>query len=242
MVDGHGSESAVILTESKHGRLKMNCRLLALLALSAFLIPQLPAAWAAAGPEIAIGPMIGTSGLGVEASIPIISQSINLNAGISGFGFNITENVDDGAPGTTYNARVRLGAVPIYLSYYPGRSWFNLQAGMFFNANRISYTSDYIENGRNYGVVSGSSNFNVAAPFIGVGFGQPFAGSRITFTGNLGVAFAGGPGITLQPSTSITSQLPDAAAQIQSYQNELNNKASWAEFFPVLSFGMAYRF
>jgi hypothetical protein len=219
----------------------MRSRLLKLLALGLFIFIRHQAAWAS-GPEIAIGPVVSSTGLGIQASTPVIAEKLNITAGVTGFGFNFSVNADDGAPGSEYKAKVRLGAVPVYLSYYPAGGWFNLEGGILFNDNRVSYTSNYTENGRNYGDVTGSTHFNTVAPFIGVGFGQPFSGSRLTFTGNLGVAFAGGPGITLQPSQAMVNQLPAAAANIQANQNELNNKAQWAEFFPVLSLGLDYKF
>jgi len=220
----------------------MRLRHVILLALGLFILPRLSVAWAESGTEIAIGPVVSSTGLGIQAWAPLVPQKLNLTVGVTGFGFNFNVNADDGAPGSNYKAKVRLGAVPVFLSYYPGGGWFNLEAGILFNNNRVSYTSNYTEDGRNYGDITGSTHFNTVAPFLGIGFGQPFSGSRLNFTGHLGVAFAGGPGITLQPSQAMINQLPGTAAQIQSDQNELNDKARWAEFFPVLSLGLAYRF
>jgi hypothetical protein len=213
-----------------------------LLAFGTFFIPQLSVAWAESGPEIAVGPVVSSPGIGIQASAPLIAQKLNITAGVTGFGFSFSVNADDGEAGSNYRAKVRLGAVPVYLSYYPGAGWFNLEGGILFNNNRVSYTSDYVADGRNYGDVTGSTHFNTVAPFIGIGFGQPFSGTRLSFTGNLGVAFAGGPGITLQPSHALVEEIPGVAADIQANQNELNNKAKWAEFFPVLSLGLDYRF
>lgn len=216
----------------------MRSRHLTLIALSVFMSTQIPHARAQADHGIAIGPAVGTTGVGLEAWVPLISNTLNLSAGPTGMAFNFNMNVGDYAGSSNYHLNVRLLGVPVVLDYYPFHNWFNLQGGVFINGNKITLNSNNI-NGNTQDQVTGTSHFNVIAPFVGIGFGQPFAGSRVTFTGNLGVEYAGGPDINLVPGAGMT---PSEVAQVQQDQSEIDSRTHWAEVFPVFSLGLAYRF
>ncbi len=197
----------------------------------------LPAARAASLPEFALGPTISTTGPGLQVSTPLIHNWLNLNAGFTAFAFSDNINVD----GTNYHAKANLGTIPVVLTFYPFHNWFNLQAGLVFNNNRASVmatNSTYAA----YGDVSGRTHFNLAAPFVGIGFGQPFSGGRLTFTGSAGVMFEGSPGITLTPSNPAVLNVPGVASQLAREQRDINNAARIAEYYPVISLGVVYRF
>jgi hypothetical protein len=183
-------------------------------------------------PRIALGPTAGTTGLGLSAAVALLPNLLNLNTGVTAWDFSDTVDVD----GTPYEAKFRLGAIPIYLTIYPFGGWFNLQAGLDIPATRGRVTANI----PGAGTVTGATHFNSVAPYLGVGFGQPFQNSRLTFTGNLGVMFEGPPRVTLTAANP--AQTPGAAAQIQNEQDTINSKAQIAQFFPVVNLGMLYRF
>ncbi len=208
-----------------------------MIALSVLISSQIPQARAQES-AIAIGPAVGTTGVGLQAWVRLIPNTLNLSAGPSGMAFNLNLGVGDYAGGSNYHLKVRLLGLPIILNYYLFHNWFDLQGGIFINGNKIDLTSNNI-NGNTNDQVTGNSHFNVIAPYVGVGFGQPFAGSRITFTGNLGVEYAGGPDVKLVPGPGMT---PAEAARVEANQSQIDNKIRWAEVFPVFSLGLAYRF
>jgi hypothetical protein len=197
----------------------------------------LPAARAASLPEIALGPTITTTGPGLQVSTPLIHDWLNLNAGFTAYAFSTNLNID----GTNYHAKANLGTIPVVLTFYPFHNWFNLQAGVVFNNNRASVLatdSTYAA----YGNVSGRTHFNLAAPFVGIGFGQPFHGGPLTFTGSVGVMFEGSPNVTLAPSDQAVLNVPGVADQLAREQRDINNAARIAEYYPVVSLGLVYRF
>ncbi len=205
-------------------------------AVTSFLT-VLPAARAASLPEFALGPTISTTGPGLEVSTPLIHNWLNLNAGFTAFAFSTNLNID----GTNYHAKANLGTIPVVLTFYPFHNWFNLQAGLVFNNNRASVLAtdaSYAD----YGNVSGRTHFNLAAPFVGIGFGQPFHGGPLTFTGSVGVMFEGSPNITLSPSNPAVLSVPGVASQLAREQRDINNAARIAEYYPVVSLGLVYRF
>jgi hypothetical protein len=212
-------------------------KLLFLSAAAFSSLAVLPAARAASLPEIALGPTISTTGPGLEVATPLIHNWLNLNAGFTTFAFTDNLSID----GTNYYAKANLGTVPVVLTFYPFHNWFNLQAGVVFNNNRASVLATDVSYA-NYGDISGRTHFNLVAPYVGIGFGQPFRGGPLTFTGSVGVMFEGSPNITLTPSDPAVLNVPGAASQLAREQRDINNAARIAEYYPVVSLGLVYRF
>ena len=217
-------------------------------ALALVVLVQASRAGALSPPNVALGPLIGTTGVGVEAATPIISRFLNLNIGITAFGFNdVIANGCVSVDHTTrfcmpFNGKVRLGGIPLYLTFYPFGGWFNLQAGAYFNNNQLSVSAQAPAAYAAFGNVTGKTHFYAVAPYVGMGFGQPFEGGRITFTGSLGVMFEGSSNIQLQPSSAAMLAIPGVAEGVQSEQLTINHDIRWAQFFPVVNFGVVYRF
>ena len=148
---------------------------------------------AASLPEVALGPVVTSSGVGLEAMTPLIPGRLNLNIGFAGWG--IADKMD--LAGTHFSGKIRLGTVPLYLSWYPFRNGFNLQAGIYFTSNRLSVfgaapvdgtvrIAHHTYTAAELGTISGASKFNPVAPYLGLGDGQPFAGGPWSFTASVG--------------------------------------------------------
>lgn len=63
-------------------------------------------------PAIAVGPTIGTTGIGVQAAVPPVPGRLNLNSGFSAFGLKHEITAD----GTTFHGKLRIEDVPAFLS------------------------------------------------------------------------------------------------------------------------------
>ena len=200
-------------------------------------------------PAIALGPTIGTTGIGVQVAVPLVPGRLNLNSGFSAFG--LSHNIT--ADGTTFHGKLRIEDVPLFLSVYPFVSSFHLDAGIYINENRVSAAAvapantSFSINGQHYGAAEigslyGRTRFNPVAPYVGFGFGNPFRGGPLTFTFNAGVMFEGGADIHLAASNPAILQIPGAASDIQAEQRSLNHDASFVRFFPVVNLGIVYRF
>ena len=147
---------------------------------------------------LAIGPEIGTTGIGVQVTTPLWPHYLNLTTGYSGFGLSYHGSTQ----GQGYHGNLRLGGAPVYLSAYPFPLPFHLDAGFFINQNRIDVDAKpsngiYTFNGHQYtenmlGPVSGKTHWNTVAPYLGIGWGNPVEGSHWTFTANAGVILEGG--------------------------------------------------
>jgi hypothetical protein len=197
--------------------------------------------------ELAAGPIGGTSGIGIQLTTGLWSNRLNLTIGYSAFGLGINMATD----GQPWNARVRLGGVPIYLSVYPFGSQFHLDAGLFINKNRIAVSStatveySYALHGHTYfsqttQSVTGHTNFNLVAPYFGIGWGNPLFGSRWTFTANAGVIIEGGANCTLVSANGFESQA--LAVNLAQSERQLNHDVSFMTVYPVVNIGFTYRF
>ena len=200
-------------------------------------------------PQLALGPVAGTTGFGVQASVPLLPGRLDLNSGISGFG--LTRDIT--ADGTKFHGKLNIGAIPVFLSLYPWRFPFHLDAGFFINNNRLSVianapaNTNVSINGHHYhqadiGTLSGRTRFSPVAPYLGFGFGAPFQGGPLSFTLNAGVMFEGSPNIRLAASNPAITLVPGATQDIASEERTLNNKARIVQFYPVLNLGLVYRF
>jgi hypothetical protein len=197
--------------------------------------------------QLALGPVIGTTGVGLQVSAPLWPKYLNITSGFSTLGVGHNVSVDS----MNYRGKLNLGGVPVYLSVFPFAGNFHLDGGLFINNNRFSATGNaavdgsYTINGHVYsaaqiGTLNGSTHFNQVAPYAGIGWGDPFLGGKLTFTANAGVIFEGGSNIRL--SAPNAAGIPGAEADIAAEQRQLNHDVSFLTVWPVVNLGLVYRF
>jgi hypothetical protein len=197
-------------------------------------------------PEISVGPVVGTEGAGVQVAVPLVHRLLTLNSGVTALGLTHDITADD----VHYHGKLNLGAVPVYLSVFPFAGNFHIDAGVAFNNNRLSVTATpqnafYTINGHLYasallGTLHGATHFHTAAPYFGIGWGDPFIGLPLTFTASAGALFEGTPGIVL--SAPNAALIPGAQADIAAAQATLNHDASVLKIWPLVNIGLVYRF
>jgi hypothetical protein len=213
-------------------------------------------------PEIAVGPVVGSMGYGFEASVPLIPDYLNLNSGFTTF--DISEKAS--SDGTPYRAKIHIGGIPLYASLYPFGRWFHIDAGMYFNDNRVSanaqllsgnsvtiggqtysasglYTFDgHTYSGAQIDSIEGRTHFNPIAPYLGFGINDPFRGGPMTFTMSAGAMFEGDANVRLSVPGVDLSTIPGELAYVDQQTGNINNKTSVVRIYPVLNLGLVYRF
>lgn len=197
--------------------------------------------------NVAVSLGLGTEGIGGQVSAQVVPHTLNLNLGFSRFGHDFSFTADN----AKFNSHLRLGAVPIVLSWFPFHGNFSLDAGVFINQNRVSATGvpasngTYTINGSTYtasqvGTMTGTTNFNTAAPYVGIGWGDPFDGGRWSVLLNAGAMYEGSPHVDLNATGAASN--PQLASDVQAAQHSVNQKLSFLNWWPVVSVGVAYRF
>ena len=195
---------------------------------------------------IAAGLGVGTEGIGIQGTTAVIPKTLNLNVGFDYMHLSRSFNTSN----VNYNAGVNLQGEPITVSWFPFQGNFNLTAGVFINQNGFNVTGTptggtYTFNGHTYtasqvGSLTGKTHFNGAAPYVGIGWGDPMDGGRLTFTANVGAIYEGAPDVSLTATGAAANPL--LASDVQAEQNSLNNKVSGYQWWPVMGVGLMYRF
>jgi len=196
----------------------------------------------------------GTLGVGVELVFPLAS---NVTARIGANAFNYDHGISES--GIDYDARLRLRSVSALADWYPAEGVFRLSAGLIANDNKFDLTgkpsagSTFTINNTTYsaaqvGSVTGDVTFNKAAPYIGIGWGNPVAkGIGWSFVADVGVLYQRSPkaalrvtcGAAVPAATCSQLQSDVAAEQDQLRDSFTGTKYQW---YPVLSVGASYQF
>lgn len=224
----------------------MNLTRIALASLAALLL------CANAQAQVAVTADLGTTGAGVAVIVPMETY-LNGRFGIHYF----NTSSDKRAAAVDYAAKGRLRNVDILFDWFLiDRSKLRLTGGVVYNASEIAATAKpgadgkYVINGKTYnavdvGTLNGVVDFRKAAPYLGVGWGNPMARAKSWhLMADLGVMYQGRGRATLASRGCVTSTVvcravaADVAADKAKFQEELDSY----KFYPVARFGMAYAF
>jgi hypothetical protein len=201
----------------------------------------------AAAQEVAIIPHASTLGFGGDIAV-LLNRSLTLRVGgnYMKYNFNVTKN------GNPYNFHLNLLSGQGMLDWYPFLSAFHVTGGVVIDDNYINAVArtatTYSLNGTVYtaaeaGIMTGRMDFNRAAPYLGIGFGNPVYGSkRVGFTFDAGIAYQGKPGVTLASTGGLLSNDPTFRADLAAEAANLANRVKIYQFYPVVQFGLSFKF
>lgn len=220
----------------------MRVRIIAILALIAPMASLAGQSSGGSGSDVSIGLRFGTLGIGPEIS-KLVTSHIGLRAGINFFSESHTFNQSN----ADIDATLKLKAFTGLVDLYPGaRGSFHLTAGVITNPitvtgsgtptgnikiNNTSYTPAQV------GTMTVTGEWPSASPYVGLGFGTPAASrSALKLVFDIGAAVSK-PNLTLSSTgqASNAALQSDFAAQTQTIQNKV-------PVYPVISFGLVYRF
>jgi hypothetical protein len=184
---------------------------------------------------------ISTLGINVEGYRSITPQ-FNVRLGVGTFSY--TANNFSSGDSYSANADLKLLSITALADWFPFENNLRLTGGVVFNLNKanveltpvktytqgnIQYTPDKL------GKLNADITFNKVAPYLGIGLGNPTSGTRgFGFTFDAGAFFQGGPKATM----SATKLLEPSSSQ----SGQLEDNLKWFKFYPVISFGVFYKF
>jgi hypothetical protein len=193
----------------------------------------------------------GTTGFGGD-----LGFSVTDHLGVRGTltGGSITRNTTESD--VHYEGKLRFRTAMALLDFFPAGGRFRLSTGIAYNGNRLDLTargdSGTIEiNDRTYnisdvGVLTGKLRFNKANPYFGVGWGNAAksGGPGVFFSADLGILLVD-PTVTLSANCG-PALTPAQCAQLQSdlraEEQQFKDDYGYRSWYPVLSFGIGYRF
>ena len=199
-----------------------------------------------------VGLKAGATGIGLEYYHGL-SDNFNFRVGINNFQYDddVTEN------DITYDAELELRTASAVFDYHPwDDSGFRISAGAYYNGSKVkaearAVNGEYEFNGDVYrvedvGQADGNVEFKKFAPYIGLGWASaPTSTSSWAFTAEIGAFYQSTPeaelnvtcGSALDPA--ICTQL---LADVQVEQDELEEDIKEYKWYPVINFGVLYRF
>jgi opacity protein-like surface antigen len=195
---------------------------------------------------------LGTTGAGVHLVVPMESD-LNGRFGINYLKHDTTTH----SGGIAYDAQAKLQTFDVLFDWYVlANSRFRLTGGVVYNGNEISGRARpegdgfYHINGRRYlpsdvGTLDGKVDFQKAAPYIGIGWGNALSPNRRwNFNADLGAFYQGkahvnlvSRGCTSSPVTCIV-----LARDVAAEEARLSDELSDHKFFPVLRASVSYSF
>jgi hypothetical protein len=213
----------------------------------ALVVAPLTAQAVVGGKDAAFSFRTSTLGFGLEAGKQVNERfSVRLGANWFGHGFDeVKEDVD-------YVGRLRLQSESLIGDYYPAQNSFHLSLGIALNnstikADGVAEKDGYFTiNGHRYtneqvGTLHGDATFPSVSPYLGLGWGRPTSlGSKWQLLADVGVLFSKAT-LTLSAANSgVTPGLAeDLRAEQADSQRDINR---YLAVYPVVSFGLAYRF
>jgi opacity protein-like surface antigen len=206
----------------------------------------------AAQAQVAVTADAGTTGAGVHLVVPMETY-LNGRFGVNAFNHDMTKH----SGMVDYDIKGKLQTADILFDWYVrDGSAFHLTGGIVYNNNHFnavatpSALGQFSLNGNTYtaadvGLLSGDIEFRKAAPYVGIGWGNPLAASsRWQFSAELGTFYEGDPKVHLVSMGCVTSNTvckavaTDVAAEAKRLQGDL----SGYRFYPVARASLSYRF
>jgi hypothetical protein len=217
------------------------------------LLALLPAAGRA---DVAIGGKAGTLGVGVELTARLLDQ-LNVRGGLNGFTYSARREASD----IEYDGEARLRTATALLDWHPGGGGFRLSGGVVYNDTVVEGTSLRPASGAYdiggvpvpvalVGTLEAKAEFDPLVPYAGIGWGNAVAGGkRLGVSVDVGVVFQGKADVTLAPILPAGSPINSTPGARQALdvllrreEQDLEDDAADYDLYPVLSFGLSYRF
>jgi hypothetical protein len=211
---------------------------------------------------IGVGVKVSTLGIGGDVAIAV-SHRTNVRFGFNAFSYGHTFDKDGVTYGGTLDLRSAQATYDIFLlkglHISPGVLFYNgnqvtanasVPGGQTFTLSNTSYVSDTAD------PVTGTGKLTLykAAPMLLFGMGNlvPRNSHHFSTSFEIGAAYQGPPRVALNlggsacDSTGLfcrtISSDPTIQSNIVAEQAKLNKSASPYKFYPILSFGVGYKF
>lgn len=213
-------------------------------------------------PRFGIGVDMSTLGAGIEAATAVTRKS-NARVGFNDFSYSRDLHKD----GINYSGELQLRSFEIlYDQYLVGG--LHISPGLLaYNGNRANATAavpggqtfslggvTYMSAASNPVTGTGTVNLGTTAPEVLLGFGNllPRSGRHFTVNFEFGAVFQQSPKATLNLNGTVCDQTgvvcapvssyPGLQANIQNEQTKINNDLNFFRYYPVIRFGIGYKF
>ncbi len=208
---------------------------------------SLAAAPLSAQTSLSIGARASTLGFGAE-----VSKLISPHLGARVAAYRYSHTFDRVESDVQFNVDLKFKGMSALIDLYPSANGsFHLTGGLLTAPAEVDGVGQptggtYDFNGTTYtaaqvGTVNGTARWDDKMPYVGLGWGTPASRKGgLSFLFDLGAGI-GKPTIGLSASSAIpgSTLAQDVAAEQQNIQKDVDK---YAKVYPVISFGLAWRF
>ncbi len=189
---------------------------------------------------------LGTPGVGFDLTLGVVER-LNFRAGLNMLPVTFKMSGEYGNANVTTD--LHLETIPITLDWHPYASNFRISAGMALNNSELTLEASrgdsYEFEDRDYVVESLTATIDVndLSPYFGIGYGNAVRkGSRLTFAFDFGVLYHGSPRLRAEAVAARPEYQDALDRDLQREVDEAQDALDAYRFYPVLTFGLSYRF
>lgn len=196
--------------------------------------------------NIVVGAKVSTLGLGIDG-VAKINDFLNFRLSAQGFEYD----KDGTESGINYDFDLGMFSVGSVVDYFPFENGFRLSLGAFFNDNELDMkataASSYeigntIYTPSQVGTLNGKIDFDEFAPYVGIGWGNPFGkDNNWSISFDLGIMYQGSPDVSLSADGTLANNAAfkdDIAREVSSLESDIDEY----EYYPVVSIAVTYKF
>jgi hypothetical protein len=199
--------------------------------------------------KFAIGPVLNTAGIGIEARMPI-TQDWFARAAVRGFKWSDGFDVDGAL---NLKPTLTLLTVPVMIDYHPiESSGFRVSGGIAYNGNKLSAKAKPTQSvtlfGNTYtpaqiGSVTTTIKFgNAVAPIMSIGYDNSLFddSSRVSFNAEVGIMYAGKPKLKVSSTGIVGNALKATGLQddlTREAKQNLKKVEKYLKWYPVIGLG-----
>ena len=198
--------------------------------------------------RFAVSGKTSTLGFGGEFATAI-GPDINARVGYNRLDIDIDDvEIED----VEFDLGVDFSSFSALADWYIFNNSFHISGGVIsmdhkidMDARPIEYVDigDEIYSPTEVGSLYGSVESDDVAPYVGIGWGNPFTHSRRWgFTFDFGVAFTDSPDVTLDSRGGTLSDDPDFRAELEKERKDIEDSFDNYKLYPVFAVSFFYRF
>ena len=184
----------------------------------------------------------GTLGVGPELTTKLATD-INVRVGFNTFDLDFDdEEIDD----VDYDLGIDLSSLSAIVDWHIFDDPFRISGGFISMHNEINLNATPNKNVEigystytpaQIGTLNGSLDIDGLSPYVGIGWGNPFAGKRRWgFTLDMGLAFTDSPDVKLTSSGIAT------LADLEKERRDIEDDFDSLKVYPVITLGLFFRF
>jgi hypothetical protein len=200
----------------------------------------------AASRNAAVTVKAGTLGLGADVTFKV-APLVHLRLTGQMLDYERSDSVD----GVPYDFEAGLQSFGTLVDVHPFGGSFRVTGGLLSNGNEVDAVArldptdtyeigDVTYTGAELGALRGNGDFASTAPFLAVGWGNPFdSESRFGFACDLGVMRQGSADVSLFAENPLG--IPGVDQELLKEERELEDDLEDYEYYPVISVGLSIR-